>query len=127
MITQEVWMDLKALARQGYNFSQIGALVGADRRTVKKHLQGAQPPVYRRPPRPSKLDPSRPMIAQWLARTPGLRATRIYRDLRTHYGFPGSYPIVQRVVRALRPAASCGGPSALRNGPRSPSPGGLEL
>jgi transposase len=39
MITQEVWMDLRALARQGSNFSQIGELVGLDRRTVKKHLQ----------------------------------------------------------------------------------------
>jgi len=26
MITQEGWMDLRALARQGDNFSQIGAL-----------------------------------------------------------------------------------------------------
>ena len=28
MITQEVWMDLRALVRQGDNFSQIGALGG---------------------------------------------------------------------------------------------------
>ena len=103
MITQEVWMDLIALARQGYNFSQIGAFMGLDRRTVKKHLQGRQPPVYQRPPRSSKLDPFRPLVEQWLARAPGLRATRIYYDLRTHYGFPGSYPIVQRLVRTLRP------------------------
>jgi transposase len=102
MITQEGWMDLKALVRQGYNFSQIGAVVGLDRRTVKKHLQALQPPVYRRPPRPSKLDAFRPLIEQWLTRAPGLRASRIYRDLRTHYGFTGSYPIVQRVVRTLR-------------------------
>jgi transposase len=102
MMTQEVWMDLRALAWQGYNFSQIGALVGLDRRTVKKHRQLAQPPVYRRTPRSSKLDPFRPLIEQWLVRAPGLRATRIYRDLRTHYGFPGSYPIVQRLVRTLR-------------------------
>jgi transposase len=103
MITQEGWMDLRALARQGDNFSQIGALVGLDRRTVKKHLQTQAPPVYRRPPRLSKLTPFRPLIEQWLARSPGLRATRIYWDLRTHYGFPGSYPIVQRLVRTLRP------------------------
>jgi transposase len=103
MITQEGWMDLKALARQGYNFSQIGALVGLDRRTVKKHLHTPTPPVYRRPPRLSKLSPFQPLIEQWLARAPGLRATRIYRDLRTHYGFPGSYPLVQRLVRRLRP------------------------
>jgi transposase len=102
MITQEVWMDLQALARQGDNFSQIGALVGLDRRTVKKHLQTFRPPVYRRPGRTSKLAPFRPLIEQWLARAPGLRASRIHRDLRTHYGFPGSYPIVQRLVRTLR-------------------------
>jgi transposase len=103
MITQEVWIDLRALARQGYNFSQIGELVGLDRRTVKKHLQLAQPPVYRRPPQSSKLDPFRPLIEQWLVRVPGLRATRIDRDLRTHYGFSGSYPLVQPLVRRLRP------------------------
>jgi hypothetical protein len=39
MITQEVWMDRRALARQGYHAGQIDALVGFDRRTVKKHLQ----------------------------------------------------------------------------------------
>jgi len=66
MITQEVWMDLRALARQGYNFSQLGELVGLDRRTVKKHLQLAQLPVYRRSPQSSKLDPFRPLIEQWL-------------------------------------------------------------
>jgi transposase len=65
-------MDLRALARQGYNFSQIGALVGLDRRTVKKHLQLAQAPVYRRVPRSSKLDAFRPLIEQWLVRAPGL-------------------------------------------------------
>jgi transposase len=108
MITQEVWMDLKALARQGYNLSQIGVLVGLDRRTVKKHLQAKQPPVYWRSPRSSKLDPFRPLVEQWLARAPGLRATRIYRDLRSHYGFPGSYPLVQRLVRTLRPPRPAG-------------------
>jgi transposase len=101
LITPEVWMDLKALARQGYNFSQIGVLVGLDRRTVKKHLQTQEPPAYRRPPRPSKLDPCRPLSEQWLARAPGLRATRIYRDLRPHDGFSGSSPIVQRLVRPI--------------------------
>jgi transposase len=104
MITQEGWMDLKALARQGYNFSQIGALVGLDRRTVKKHLQTSRPPVYRRLARSSKVDAFRPLIEQWLLRAPGLRATRIHRDLRTHYGFSGSYPIGQRLVRTLRPS-----------------------
>jgi transposase len=102
-MTQEVWMDLRALARQGYNFSQIGAFMGLDRRTVKKHLQGRQPPVFQRPPRSSTLDPFRPLVEPWLARAPGRRATRIDDDLRTHDGFPGSSPIVPRLVRTLLP------------------------
>lgn len=96
-------MDLRALERQGFNLSQIGDLVGLDRRTIKKHLQAKGPPQYRRAPRLSMLDPFRPLVEQWLARAPGLRATRIFRDLRTHYGFPGAYPIVQRLVKQLRP------------------------
>jgi transposase len=70
MSTQEVWMDLRALARQGSNFSQIGAFMGLDRRTVKKHLQGRQPPGYRRPPRSSTRDPFRPLVEQGRARAP---------------------------------------------------------
>ena len=70
-------MDLNAWARQGENFSQIGALVGLDRRTVKKHLQTSRPPVYGRLARSSKLDAFRPLIEQWLLRAPGLRATCI--------------------------------------------------
>ena len=63
MITQEVRMELIALAWQGYNFSQIDASMGLDRRTVKKPLQGRQPPVYRRPPRSSTLDGFGPLYA----------------------------------------------------------------
>jgi transposase len=96
-------MDLRALARQGSHFSPIGALVGLDRRTGKKHLQIPTPPVYRRPPRPSQLTPFRPLIEPWLARSPGLRAPRIYRDVRCHAGFPGSSPLVPRLIRTRRP------------------------
>jgi hypothetical protein len=59
--------------------------------------------AHHRAPQSSNRAPFRPLIAQWLVRAPGLRATRIYRDLRTHDGFSGSYPIVQRLVRRLRP------------------------
>jgi transposase len=103
MIPQEVWMDLLVLARQGDNFAPIGAFMGLDRRTVKKPRQGRQPPVYQRPPRSSTLDPFRPLVEPWLARAPGLRATRLDDDVRTHDGCPGSSPLVPRLVRTLRP------------------------
>jgi hypothetical protein len=59
--------------------------------------------AHHRAPQSSNRAPFRPLIAQWLVRAPGLRATRIYRDLRTHDGFSSSYPIVQRLVRRLQP------------------------
>lgn len=70
MITQEVWRDLRALERQGYNFSQIGDLVGLDRRTVKKHLQAKGPPPYHRARRPSLLDPFRPLLVLTVLKVP---------------------------------------------------------
>jgi transposase len=80
------------------------ALVGLDRRTVKPHVQTARPPVYRRLARASKLAACRPLIEPWRLRAPGLRATRIHRDWCPHDGCSGSYPLVQRLVRALRPS-----------------------
>ena len=99
MITREAWMDLKALARPGYNFSHIGAVVGLARRTVNKPRQTSPPPVSRRPPRPSTRE-----------------------ALRTHYGVTGSDPIVPRGAPDPAAAASRGGPAALRNGPRATRP-----
>ena len=61
-------------------------------------------PVYRprrTTPRPSKLDPYKPLVRQWLERHP-YSATQIFQRLREH-GFTGGIGIVRDYVRKVRP------------------------
>ena len=96
-------MDIRALSRQGYTYAEIGRLLGRDWRTVKRYLEEGAQPVYRRKRMPSKLDPLKPLIDQWLAAQPGLLATRVHQDLVRDYGFEGSYNTVRRYVERSRP------------------------
>ena len=97
-------MDIRALHRQGLSYAEIGRVVGRDWRTVKRYLESGAQPVYRRRRSPSKLDPFKPIIDQWLADCPRLLATRIHQDLVRDYGFAGGYQIVRRYVERSRPA-----------------------
>jgi transposase len=103
MINEEDFMDIRALARQGYGYAEIGRIVGRDWRTVKRYLESGAQPVYRRKRMPSKLDEFKPLIDQWLAAEPRLLATRIHQDLVRDYGFAGSYNTVRRYVERSRP------------------------
>ena len=96
-------MDIRALHRQGLTYAEIGRIVGRDWRTVKRYLTEGAQPRYQRKRMPSKLDPFKPRIDQWLAKDAGLEATRIHQDLSRDYGFTGSYPTVQRYVERARP------------------------
>ena len=105
MIDEEEFMDINALHRQGYTYTEIARMVGRDWRTVKRYLTEGIQPVYRRQKEaPSKLDPFKETVEAWLEKEPRLRATRIHQDLVRDYGFCGGYQIVQRYVRDLRGA-----------------------
>jgi IS30 family transposase len=57
LISEEESMDIRALARQGDSYAEIGRLIGRDWRTVMRYLESGVQPVYRRKRMPSKLDP----------------------------------------------------------------------
>jgi transposase len=112
LISEEELMDVRALSRQGYTYAEIGRLVGRDWRTAKRYLESGAQPAYRRKRMPSKLDPLKPLIDQWLAAEPRLQATRVHQDLVRDYGFEGSYNTVRR-RRAVAPKAAAAGGGSL--------------
>lgn len=60
--------NLQELKRQGLSITQIAAVTGFDRRTIRKYLTDPATPRYGpRTPRPTKLDPFHSYLAQRLA------------------------------------------------------------
>ena len=44
MITREVFMDIKAMSRDGLSIRRIAKITGLHRKTVKRHLESASLP-----------------------------------------------------------------------------------
>jgi transposase len=101
MLRQEMWMEIKVLKAQGYSQRAVAAMLGVHRDTVRRAWDEAQPRRYERAPRPSKLDPYRAYLEGRLRAYPGLRATRLYREIREQ-GYAGVYEGVKRWCRGWR-------------------------
>lgn len=104
--------QIKELQRQGYGPKEIAARLGIDRKTTSKYMKtedysGGAPA---RKSTPSKLDPWKAEIEQWLEEDRRMRfkqrhtAKRIHeRLLAEHSGEYGcSYSILQRYVKGLK-------------------------
>lgn len=92
------------LHRQGLSVAEIARRAGVDRKTVRKYIaHGLEPPAYS--PRPAKakaIDDFLPYLRERLEAFPTLTASRLRRELGDR-GFGGSYTVVKRAVRELRP------------------------
>jgi transposase len=99
----EQWAEIRRLYFvKRLSIKEIARRTGRDRNTVRKALRSSEAPRYRRPPRPSKLDPFRDEVHRLLREEPRLPGTRV-RELIGEQGYAGSKTILDDYLRELRP------------------------
>jgi transposase len=97
------WAEIRRMKFvDGLSIHEIVRRTGHDRNTVRRALRRDGPPRYRRPPRPSKLDPFKDEIQRLLREDPRIPAKRI-RELVEALGYSGGKTILDAYVRELRP------------------------
>jgi len=101
MITEEAFMDIMALHRQGHSMRFIARKLGLHRNTVKKFILGKRFPEYRRGMRSvSVLAPYVRMIQDWLSQD-DYRASWVFERLKP-IGYGGSYETVKKFIRPIK-------------------------
>ena len=105
MLEVDMKTTIKTLYQRGYNKTQIGRMLGIDRKTVRKVLkddanqketgQGIQKAVW-----PSMLDEYREYIEIQLGKE--LSITRIHQDLQKEFGVECGYTTLRDYVAKLR-------------------------
>ena len=98
MISKEVYMDIKAMHRNGRSIRAIAKELGLHRKTVREHLKHEDFPSYRKIKRKeSILAPFVQMIKDYLEDN-DYQATWVWDRLKNR-GYSGSYDMVKRFVR----------------------------
>lgn len=101
MVSKEVYMDIKAMYRNGMSVRAIARHLGLHRNTIKKHLASDEFPRYRKTRRrESILSPYCQVIQDYLAES-NYRASWIFARLK-HQGYAGSYDTVKDYVRSIK-------------------------
>jgi len=103
MMTQEEFMDVLAMKRQGMSFKEIGEKLGYHPATIAKWVKAGGPPPAR-----TVAEADRVIDAVWADRltellvgNSKLLATSLFEIISAE-GFEGSYPSVVRWVRSQR-------------------------
>ena len=87
---------------RGVSIKELMRRTGLARNTIRVALRSPEPPAFRCPERPSKLDPFKAEIHRLLkddAEIPGQRV----RELIEPFGFDGGKTIVDDYLREVRP------------------------
>jgi transposase len=99
----EQWAEIRRLHFvRGLSMREIHRRTGLHRDTISRAIHSDEPPVYRRAPAGSKLDPFKDEIHRLLKRDPRLPGQRI-RELIAPLGFDGGKTIVDDYLREVRP------------------------
>jgi transposase len=84
------------------SIKEIVRRTGHGRNTIRRALRSGEPPRYRRPPRPSKLDAYREEVHRLLRLDPRLPGKRV-RELLEEQGYAGGKTILDDYLREVRP------------------------
>lgn len=101
MMTQETYVNINDLHKQGWTISEIAAETGWHRTTISDRLKNGPPPAARSTEPSVMTDQWRSKIDTMLEAHPRLLAISIHNKLMAE-GFDGSYPTVVRAVRDTR-------------------------
>lgn len=99
-MTQETYVNINDLRKQGWTIAEIAAETGWHRTTISKYLKDG-PPTTRSTEAPVMTDKWRSKIDALLEAHPRLLSISVHNKLNAD-GFDGSYPTVVRAVRDNR-------------------------
>ncbi len=103
MVGVEQWAEIRRLYFvKRLSIKEIVRRSGHSRNTIRRALRSSEIPSYRRPARPSKLDPFREEVHALLRSEPRLPGKRI-RELLSEQGYSGSKTILDDYLRQVRP------------------------
>lgn len=103
MLDVEKWAELRRRHLvDGVSLKRLAKESGLSRNTVRKAIRADSPPTYKRPRRPSKLDPFREQINELLSGDPNI-PSQVIGDRITELGYTGKQTILDDLVRELRP------------------------
>lgn len=87
---------------RGVSIKELMRRTGLARNTIRVALRSSEPPAFRCPERPSKLEPFKAEICELLRGDPGLTGVRV-RELIEPLGYDGGKTIVDDYLREVRP------------------------
>lgn len=103
MIDVEHWAEIRRMHFiDGVSIREIRRRTGLHRETIRRALAAKNPPAYRRPKAPSKLDPFKEEIERLLRSDHRMPGTRI-RELIAELGYGGGKTILDDHLREVRP------------------------
>lgn len=101
MLGVEMHATIETLFKKGYNKTQIGKILGIDRKTVRNVLKQIDQNGYvERKKTGSIIDPYKEYINIQVSKE--LTAKRIFQDLQREFEYEGSYDTVKRYVNKIK-------------------------
>ena len=101
MLDKLTVFEIHRLHNEGWSLRKIARELNTTKTTVKKYLENPEQIITRKTPQPTKLDPYRDLIEQFLEKDPMVSAPVILQRIRDE-GFDGEITILRNYLRKKR-------------------------